>query len=177
MNEALSVAVVDSPIGPLKVTTSERGLREVYMCDQRPRNVATSGGAKSDQMLERATSQLSEYFAGRRMHLEMPRDVVGTEFQRSVWDAIARIKPGRVTTYSALAEEIGRPNSARAVGRATGSNPLPIVVPCHRVLGADCSMTGFGGGLPRKRWLLEHEGHAFTERGKVDVGTPAHRTR
>ncbi|MGH8254728.1 MAG: methylated-DNA--[protein]-cysteine S-methyltransferase, partial [Steroidobacteraceae bacterium] len=84
----------------------------------------------------------------------------GTDFQRRVWAALRRIRPGSVLSYGALAAELGRPTAARAVGLANGSNPIAIVVPCHRVIGADASLTGYGGGLARKRWLLAHEGAA-----------------
>ena len=103
-------------------------------------------------------AQLGEYFAGRRRTFDLPLTPEGTTFQCSVWMALRAIPYGATISYRALAERIGRPSAMRAVGAANGRNPLPIVVPCHRVIGADGSLTGFGGGLPTKRFLLELEG-------------------
>ena len=103
---------------------------------------------------------LADYFAGRYRALsEIVTQTGGTPFQRRVWSALRRIEPGRTLSYGALASSIGRPAAVRAVGLANGANPIGVVVPCHRVIGADGSLTGYGGGLHRKRWLLEHEGH------------------
>jgi methylated-DNA-[protein]-cysteine S-methyltransferase len=105
------------------------------------------------------TAPLHAYFAGSYGALEsVPTETAGTPFQRSVWAALRMIPPGSTVSYGALASTIGRPGAFRAVGLANGANPLTIVVPCHRVIGAGRALTGFGGGLHRKRWLLEHEG-------------------
>jgi methylated-DNA-[protein]-cysteine S-methyltransferase len=104
-----------------------------------------------------AVAQLEEYWAGRRHTFELVLDPPGTSFQRAVWAAIARIPYGATVTYAEIATAVGRPRAARAVGAATGQNPLSIVVPCHRVVGRDGHLTGYGGGLDRKRWLLDHE--------------------
>jgi methylated-DNA-[protein]-cysteine S-methyltransferase len=105
-----------------------------------------------------------DYFAGDIRALErVPVATVGTQFQRKVWTALQRIPAGETRSYGQLAAEIGEPEAARAVGLANGQNPIAIVIPCHRVIGADGSLTGFGGGLPRKRWLLRHEGAAYKE--------------
>ena len=101
--------------------------------------------------------QLEEYLAGRRREFDLPLDLQGTDFQKEVWRAIARIPYGQTKSYQDLAREIGRPNAARAVGAACGANPVPLVVPCHRVLGSGGGLTGFGGGLPWKKWLLDLE--------------------
>jgi methylated-DNA-[protein]-cysteine S-methyltransferase len=104
---------------------------------------------------------LAGYFAGDLTAIDaIPVATVGTSFQREVWAALRGIRPGTTLSYGALARKLGRPNSARAVGLATGANPIAIVVPCHRVIGADASLTGYGGGVDRKRWLLAHEGAA-----------------
>jgi methylated-DNA-[protein]-cysteine S-methyltransferase len=104
-------------------------------------------------------SALDAYFSGRLHALATITCATGgTQFQRTVWDALTTIPPGQTLSYAALARRIGRPKAVRAVGLANGANPLGIVVPCHRVIGSDGSLTGYGGGLPRKRWLLEHEG-------------------
>jgi methylated-DNA-[protein]-cysteine S-methyltransferase len=106
-----------------------------------------------------ASSRLRAYFEGDLRALDgLPVDTGGTPFQRSVWDALRRIPAGATLSYGRLAALLGRPTATRAVGLANGSNPVAIVVPCHRVIGADGSLTGYGGGLDRKRWLLEHEG-------------------
>ena len=105
------------------------------------------------------TVALEAYFGGDHAALDsVATETAGTPFQRSVWAALRTIPPGRTTSYGALASQLGRPAASRAVGMANGANPVSIVVPCHRVIGADRALTGFGGGLHRKRWLLEHEG-------------------
>ncbi len=105
---------------------------------------------------------LSGYFAGDLTAIDaIPVATAGTSFQREVWTALRRIRPGTTLSYSALAQKLGRPKSVRAVGLANGANPIAIVVPCHRVIGADASLTGYGGGIDRKRWLLTHEGAVF----------------
>jgi len=105
----------------------------------------------------RTREQLEEYFAGRRQEFDLPLDPRGTEFQRRVWQRLRSIAYGETTTYGTLARELGDPGASRAVGLANGSNPLPIVIPCHRVIGTDGSLTGFGGGLPVKQALLDLE--------------------
>jgi methylated-DNA-[protein]-cysteine S-methyltransferase len=115
-------------------------------------------------MERRATVRdgLSRYFAGEVTTIEViPVATAGTAFQRDVWAALRKIPPGTTLSYGALARTIGRPRSVRAVGLANGANPIGIIVPCHRVIGADGSLTGYGGGIERKRWLLAHEGAAF----------------
>lgn len=119
-------------------------------------------------MPEPVRCALTRYFAGVLDALDaLAVDPVGTPFQREVWSALRRIPPGTTWSYGALAATIGRPRAVRAVGMANGANPIGVVVPCHRVIGADRSLTGYGGGLARKRWLLTHEGAAF-----VDVKAP-----
>jgi len=107
---------------------------------------------------------LDGYFAGDLTAIDaIPIATAGTPFQREVWAALRQIRPGTTLSYSALARQLGRPKSARAVGLANGANPIAIVVPCHRVIGADASLSGYGGGLDRKRWLLAHEGAVFDD--------------
>jgi methylated-DNA-[protein]-cysteine S-methyltransferase len=115
------------------------------------------GGGRSD-ILDQACEQLGEYFAGTRRTFEIPLEASGTEFEHRVWDLLRAIPYGSTTSYGALARRLGDPSQARAVGAANGKNPIPIIVPCHRVIGANGDLTGFGGGLERKRWLLQHEG-------------------
>ena len=118
---------------------------------------------------------LGDYFAGDLNAIDaIPVATAGTAFQREVWAALRGIRPGTTIGYGALARQLGRPNSARAVGLANGANPIAIVVPCHRVIGADASLTGYGGGVERKRWLLSHEGAGFEE---LAVGRVSNATR
>ena len=110
---------------------------------------------------------LAGYFAGDLAAIDaVPVATAGTSFQREVWAALRGIQPGATLSYGALARELGRPKSVRAVGLANGANPVAVVVPCHRVIGADASLTGYGGGIDRKRWLLTHEGAAFANAGR-----------
>jgi methylated-DNA-[protein]-cysteine S-methyltransferase len=121
-----------------------------------------SGWRPASEPFGDARTQLAEYFAGRRRRFELPLAMDGTPFQRRVWQALREIPYGRTTTYGELARRIGRsPSASRAVGTANGRNPIAVVVPCHRVVGADGSLTGFGGGLERKRLLLELEAAAL----------------
>jgi methylated-DNA-[protein]-cysteine S-methyltransferase len=151
---------IDSPVGALVLAASGRGLRLVHF-----RSSARGWQAPPDWQLQAgplqgALAQLREYFAGRRRVFELALDLRGTQFQLAVWQALRRIPYGTTTSYGLLARELGRPEAARAVGLANGANPLPIIVPCHRVIGADGTLTGFGGGLPVKRALLQLEGAA-----------------
>ena len=145
--------VVDSPIGPLGLTASEAGLQSVLL---------DSGGISpegSSRVLDEAARQLEAYFDGDLVAFDLPLELNGTEFNRRCWLALASIPYGQTVSYGEQARRLGLGNdAARAVGAANGRNPLPIVLPCHRVIGADGSLTGFGGGLHVKRFLLEHEG-------------------
>ncbi|HEY2544076.1 MAG TPA: methylated-DNA--[protein]-cysteine S-methyltransferase [Gaiellaceae bacterium] len=145
--------VVDTPIGPLGLVASETGLRGVLFD---ARSLRPEG---SSPVLAEAARQLAAYFDGELVDFELPLDLHGTEFQRQCWLALATIPYGQTVSYGEQARRLGLgPDAARAVGSANGSNPIPIVLPCHRVIGADGSLTGFGGGLHVKRFLLEHEG-------------------
>ncbi len=147
---------VQTPIGDLTVVASAQGIREVRWGAD-----ASGGGREAEpaavEHLERAAEQLAEYFRGERREFAIALDLEGTEFQRRVWSALAGIPFGATTTYGAIAEALERPAAARAVGAATGRNPAPVIVPCHRVVGASGSLTGFAGGLDAKRALLAHE--------------------
>jgi methylated-DNA-[protein]-cysteine S-methyltransferase len=145
--------VVDSPIGPLGLIASDTALQSVLFDG---RSVRPEG---SSPVLEEAARQLDAYFEGELVAFELPLELDGTEFQRRCWLALATIPYGRTVSYGEQARRLGLgSDKARAVGAANGSNPLPIVLPCHRVIGADGSLTGFGGGLHVKRFLLELEG-------------------
>jgi methylated-DNA-[protein]-cysteine S-methyltransferase len=150
---------IDAPIGPLLIAASEAGLREIRFHVSRPEAGCGSGWIEGPHvLLDAARRQLREYFQGRRTTFELPVAPEGTPFQRHVWGMLATIPYGQTISYAELASRVGRPGASRAVGAANGRNPLPIVLPCHRVIGADGSLTGFGGGLPLKRFLLELEG-------------------
>lgn len=151
--------IVDSPVGPLFLAAEERGLCAIEFRDNRhPVRRGDDWRAGDSLLLRRARAQLDEYFAGRRRSFDLPLSPQGTAFQLSVWNALAAIPYGQTLSYAGLAARVGRPSAMRAVGAANGRNPLPIVLPCHRVIGADGSLTGFGGGLPTKQFLLKLEG-------------------
>jgi len=152
MNDITLYTQMKSPIGELLLFGAEHALQGLYM-DGRPR----TDWKHADEPFANAKAQLDEYFAGERSAFDLELDLRGSAFQRAVWDALLEIPYGETRSYGEIARRIGRPDRARAVGAANGSNPVSIVVPCHRVIGADGSLTGYGGGLERKRWLLEHE--------------------
>ena len=153
-----------SPIGELVITASDCGLTAVWFPGKGPIAAAPSddGGAPAHAVLARASEQLAEYFAGTRTTFDLPLDAGGTAFEQRVWEALGTIPYGTTTSYGELARRLGDVRATRAVGAANGKNPIPIIVPCHRVIGANGALTGFGGGLDRKRWLLEHEGALTT---------------
>jgi len=155
--------VVASPIGPLTLVAAGRALAGVYMDAQRhlPGTVAGAGPAGQHRpdaaLLAAAARELAEYFAGERTGFSLPLAMAGTDFQHRVWAALREIPYGETVSYGELARGIGKPSASRAVGLANGKNPFAIVLPCHRVVGSDGSLTGYGGGLDRKRFLLELE--------------------
>jgi len=149
---------IDSPIGPLMLAADDAGLRHIEFRDNRhPANRADWHGGDSE-ILQASEAQLAEYFAGTRTSFDLPLAPQGTAFQLQVWHELARIPFGATISYAQLAQRIGKPEAVRAVGAANGRNPLPIVLPCHRVIGADGALVGFGGGLPTKQFLLRLEG-------------------
>jgi len=153
-----------SPVGELILTASETALKGVFFPVRRNRSAPEAGWVEDDgrgpagALLAAVRRQLTEYFDGTRTTFDLPLDGTGSTFERRVWDLLRTIPYGATTSYGALARRLGDPRATRAVGAANGKNPIPIIVPCHRVLGARGELTGFGGGLDRKRWLLEHEG-------------------
>ncbi len=156
--ENLHYEDMDSPVGRLRLIASDEALVGIWFEHGRDAARGAAGlTSKSSKILARARAQLEQYFAGTRRDFELPLDPRGTEFQRRVWRRLSQIAYGDTTTYGALAHELGNPKGSRAVGLANGSNPIPIVIPCHRVIGADGSLTGFGGGLAIKAALLELE--------------------
>ncbi len=146
-----------SPIGPLFLVADDEGLREVrFELDRRP-HTPLEGWLHSPQKLAEVRRQLEAYFAGQRHTFDLPLKPVGTEFQQSVWQALTTIPYAVTTSYGHISAQIQRPKASRAVGAANGRNPIPIIIPCHRVIGSNGTLTGFGGGLAAKQWLLEHE--------------------
>jgi methylated-DNA-[protein]-cysteine S-methyltransferase len=147
-----------SPVGTLTLAATDDGLHAIEF--PRNRHPANRAGWTEGQhpVLDLAARQLDEYFAATRRAFDLPLAPRGTDFQRTVWLALAGIAYGETVSYAQLSQRVGKPTAMRAVGAANGRNPLPIVLPCHRVIGADGSLTGFGGGLPTKQFLLELEG-------------------
>ncbi|HZO17984.1 MAG TPA: methylated-DNA--[protein]-cysteine S-methyltransferase [Gemmatimonadaceae bacterium] len=147
---------ISSPIGMLALTSNGHALTQLLLADgdtPEPADVP----ADADPIFGEARAQLEAYFDARLTRFDLPLDPHGTEFQRRVWDALREIPYAETISYAELARRVGNPKAMRAVGAANGRNPLMIVVPCHRVIGADGSLTGFGAGIERKRWLLDHE--------------------
>jgi methylated-DNA-[protein]-cysteine S-methyltransferase len=177
--------VIDTPIGRLFVGGSARGVHRVDFIDD---DRETRGEAGRVALLEResgepatrddeattfATSQLVEYFAGDRTEFDLPLAPVGTDFQLRVWTALLDVPYGETVSYGEIAEAVGKPTASRAVGAANGQNPISIIAPCHRIIGANGSLTGYGGGLERKAWLLNLEAQALrpmaaTTSGRVE---------
>lgn len=148
---------MDSPIGELTLTAVDGVLTGVHMNEQRHTPKLPADCERDDGGLAHVVAQLEAYFAGTLTDFDLPMAMHGTDFQRRVWAALCEIPYGETISYGELARWVGNPKASRAVGLANGRNPLAIVVPCHRVIGADGSLTGYGGGLERKVWLLEHE--------------------
>jgi methylated-DNA-[protein]-cysteine S-methyltransferase len=150
----VSYARIDTPVASLTIVAGERGLRAVLFAG----DPAPADAVEGRHPLVTATvRQLEEYFAGERREFDLPLDVSGTAFQRRAWLALASIPYGTILSYGEQARRLGAPGAARAVGSANARNPMPIVLPCHRLVGADGSLTGYGGGLDVKRALLAHE--------------------
>ena len=149
---------IDSPVGPLMLAADDNGLRHIEFRDNRHPADRSDWHGGDNEILDATVAQLREYFDGERRDFDLPLAPQGTEFQRVVWQELARIPYGATISYAQLAQRVGNASAMRAVGAANGRNPLPIVLPCHRVIGADGSLTGFGGGLPTKQFLLRLEG-------------------
>jgi methylated-DNA-[protein]-cysteine S-methyltransferase len=164
MSDGVVSVVVDSPVGPLVLADSDgrlRGLRLPHVADDGTTTAAPLPQwqpiRRPTRLLHETSDQLAAYFAGDLTQFDLPLQLDGTPFQQRVWQALREIPFGATATYGDVAQRLGIPGASRAVGLANNRNPVPIVVPCHRVIGADGGLTGFGGGLPCKRWLLDHE--------------------
>ena len=154
MADVLNYCVVPSPVGPLRLLSNGEALVRVEFAGKH----GSDGVAASDSVLQQAARELQEYFDGERQDFSVAVDTGGTDFQQEVWGALRAIPYGETCSYGDIAGDIGRPKAVRAVGTANGANPVPIIIPCHRVIGSNGTLTGFGGGLDTKRKLLAHEG-------------------
>jgi methylated-DNA-[protein]-cysteine S-methyltransferase len=152
----------DSPIGELLAVGDGQALHGLYMQEGRTAISVRRDWELADQAFAEVRAQLAEYFAGERSVFDLPLEMTGSPFQRRVWRALQEIPYGKTTSYGEIARRIGPQADPRAVGQANGSNPIAVIVPCHRVIGADGSLTGYGGGLERKRLLLELEAGVLT---------------
>ncbi|AKH85547.1 cysteine methyltransferase [Streptomyces sp. CNQ-509] len=151
---------LDSPVGPLTLVAEDDSLTGLYMTDQRHRPAEETFGTPADPgdpPFAAAAAQLTAYFAGERTDFDLPLHLAGTPFQQRVWEQLRQIPYGETISYGELAERVGNPAASRAVGMANGRNPVGIIVPCHRVVGANGSLTGYGGGIDRKKQLLALE--------------------
>jgi len=167
-----SIVTVDSPIGPLSLTVSDGAVRELRID---VKDAPVRGEVRDRIVADDAAAQLDAYFAGALRTFALPLDAVGTSFQRAVWKELAAIPYGTVASYGEIARRVGRPTASRAIGAANRTNPIAVVVPCHRVIGADGTLTGYAGGMWRKEWLLTHEGYVLDTRvlSRARDGRPA----
>jgi methylated-DNA-[protein]-cysteine S-methyltransferase len=150
-------AVVDSPVGPVTLLAVDGTLAGLYLCEQRYPPAPELFGDHDATLFAAAADQLASYFGGKLTSFDVPLALHGSAFQLQVWTALRSIPYGMTISYGELADRIGRPSAARAVGLANGRNPVSIIVPCHRVVGSDGTLTGYGGGMERKRYLLDLE--------------------
>lgn len=155
--EITQYTLFDSPVGPLCIAGEPHSVLLIGFSRGRRAVTPCTSWLQDHALYPEARQQLGEYFAGIRTRLELSFRLIGTPFQKSVWQALLEIPFGKTTTYQSLAEAVGRPKAARAVGAANGANPLPIIVPCHRAVGSSGALIGFGGGLEAKRFLLDLE--------------------
>ena len=177
--DAIAWRHVDSPVGPLLLAASDDALVAIeFHRNRHPVRRDANWREGDNAVLRNVQHQLDEYFAGTRCSFDVPLAPQGTSFQREVWSTLARIPYGETWSYRDVALSIGKPDAVRAVGAANGRNPIPIVLPCHRVIGSDGALTGFGGGLPTKAFLLRLEGALPREAGDLfavtgGVGSPS----
>jgi len=152
MNDAFQISYFESPIGLIQIKSINQKICSVLFVEKQ-----TEALMMDSALNKECIKQLKEYFAGTRLHFELPIFQIGTEFQQEVWNEIYKIPYGDTSTYALLAHNVGNTNSARTVGAANGKNKIAIIVPCHRVIGSDGSLTGYAWGLDKKEWLLKHE--------------------
>ena len=163
----MNYTYLKTPIGELLIVGENGTVTEIVFPDRGKRGVPQPGWKKSRAGLEDAVVQLREYFAGRRSDFDLDLHLPGTKFQRRVWEELTRIPYGDTISYGELARRVGNPKASRAVGAANGKNPIPIVVPCHRVIGANGKLTGFGGGLPVRKHYWSWRGVRWDERADL----------
>jgi len=157
-NEDKSKQQYLSPVGVLEIHSDGKSITSILFLED---DKLEPSQLHSDEIIAECIKQLDEYFNGIRIAFNIPLNPSGTEFQKKVWDRVIEIAYGETDSYGAIATSIGDPKLNRAVGLANGANPIPIIIPCHRVIGSDGSLTGYAGGLDRKRWLLNHEQRFF----------------
>jgi methylated-DNA-[protein]-cysteine S-methyltransferase len=154
----------ESPLGLIECQASQKGITQVIFCgDQKE-------AEKKHRLTDQCIAQLEEYFFGERKTFDLPLNAKGTEFQQTVWQSLTTIPYGEVVSYGELAQQLNNPKAVRAVGGANGRNPISIIVPCHRVIGTNGTLTGYAGGVERKLWLLQHEGVAIDSHGAASSG-------
>ena len=159
MSTSKQWGVIATPVGPLAAAMDGAGrLTHLGFSQREHERIAAEGGARNDRAFAHVARQVGEYFDGKRRAFELDLAPEGTPFQKQVWEHLTRIPFGATTTYGALAAKLGKPAASRAVGRANATNPIALVVPCHRVIGTNGTLTGYAGGLPIKEKLLKHEG-------------------
>jgi methylated-DNA-[protein]-cysteine S-methyltransferase len=151
------IAYYKSPVGWLEITATEKGISSLIFVDEVKKKTIPKG------ILKDCIGQLKEYFAGKRQAFDIDLDLQGTEFQLQVWQELLKIPFGRTISYHELSRRLGNTGAIRAVGNANGKNPVSVIVPCHRVIGMDGKLVGYGGGLPRKKWLLDFERSFFQQ--------------
>lgn len=165
MTELAALKIFSSPIGRIAVGSTEVGVATLEILIAGQSKAEFSNSPKAHKITLDAIDRLGSYFDGSTKSLEIETDLAGTEFQRAVWDAIAKLEFGQITTYAEIAQSIGNAKAVRAVGGAVGANPVPLIIGCHRVLGSNRKITGYSGGegIPTKRWLLEHEQISYVQ--------------
>lgn len=164
----INYEIYPTAFGPVAIAADEEGLVALqFHSDERPARVAPDWQRGATALTDRAARQMEEYFDGRRREFELPLNPRGTDFQRSVWKVLQQIPYGYTRSYSKQAESLGNPKAIRAVAAANGANPIAVIVPCHRVIGADGSLTGYAGGLDMKARLLTLEGASFVQQSKL----------
>jgi methylated-DNA-[protein]-cysteine S-methyltransferase len=156
--EPIYYSELPSPLGMLVLVATPRGLSHVSLNADAARARLSIGATRNDTAVSEARRQLEEYFSGKRRQFDLTLDLHGSDFQLQVWRRLAEIAWGEVMTYGEMARSLGQVSASRAVGIANGLNPIPIIIPCHRVIAAGGMIGGFSGGLQRKEWLLRHEG-------------------
>lgn len=159
-----SYKVISSPIGKITLVADEKALIALYVADELTPKKVGSIKDENHKILLAAQKQLAEYFAGKRIDFNIPLNPSGTEFQQKAWNALKKIPYGQVWSYGDQAKYLKAPKAQRAVGGANGKNPIPIIIPCHRVIGSTGKLTGFSGGMKMKIFLLKHEGHDVNSR-------------